>query len=175
MVVLDAAVLMLFLRPDSGRPADSAGRAIVKPKERVESLIQELTESRTIIIIPTPALSEVLVRAGAVPAQKIIEDIRRHSVFRIEPFDTRAAIELAAMTRAALERGGKRGDSGSPWAKLKFDRQIVAIAKVNQASVIFSDDRDIRAIAKRVDIAVKGIADIPIPEEDPQISLLEEF
>ena len=45
---------------------------------------------------------------------------------------------------------------------MKYDRQIVAIARVLQAPVIYSDDQGIRAIAKEAGITVVGIADLPL-------------
>lgn len=92
-------------------------------------------------------------------------------MFRIESFDTRAAIEVAAMTRSAIDSKAKRGASDSTWAKIKYDRQIVAIAKVNQANLIYSDDRDIRAIATQAGIAVVGLADLQLPPESAQHEL----
>jgi hypothetical protein len=109
-----------------------------------------------------------LVRAGAEASQLIVEELGKHSVFRIEPFDERAAIEVAAMTRAAIKGGKKRGSSVATWAKIKYDRQIVAIAKVAQATTIYSDDGDIGTIAKQVGISVIGLADLPLPPEDRQ-------
>lgn len=174
MVVIDATVLMLFLRPDSARPVDVNGHPIERAKERIDLLIENLEAAGTKILIPTPALSEVLVRAGAQPSQRIVEEINRLAVFRIEPFDTRAAIEVAAMTRSALDSQSKKQGSAATWAKLKYDRQIVAVAKVNQADSILSDDRDIRNIARRVDIEVTGLADLPLPEATAQLDAFDE-
>lgn len=162
---------MLLLRPDTDAPSDAAGRPIEHPTARIEFLIRELEKAGSRIIIPTPVLSEVLVRAGAAASQQLIDDINKFTVFRIEPFDTRAAIEVAAMTRAALDVKAKKGASDSTWAKIKYDRQIVAIAKVNQASAIYSDDRDIRAIAAQADITVIGLADLQLPPESAQHEL----
>jgi hypothetical protein len=53
-------------------------------------------------------------------------------VFYVVPFDTLAAIELAVMTRNALAAGDKRAGSKESWAKVKFDRQIAAIARVTR-------------------------------------------
>ena len=39
-----------------------------------------------------------------------------------------------------MAEGNKKDGSGEPWAKIKYDRQIVAIAKVIGASAIYSDD-----------------------------------
>jgi hypothetical protein len=46
------------------------------------------------------------------------------------------------MTRAAVDAGDKRVGSDATWAKVKFDRQIVAIAQVRRATAIYSDDAD---------------------------------
>ena len=77
-------------------------------------------------------------KAGAAASQQIVDHLQKYSVFSIEPFDTRAAIEVAAMTRDALTAGNKRGNSSATWAKVKYDRQIVAIAKVHGATGFYS-------------------------------------
>jgi predicted nucleic acid-binding protein len=171
MVVIDATMLMLLLRPGVSAPAGPDGVPISHPKQRIENLVQELDKAKTKIVVPTPALSEALVRAGAAASQQIIEYLNKYAVFRIEPFDTRAAIEVAAMTRAALDSGKKKGSSAAVWAKIKYDRQIVAIAKVCGAATIYSDDSDIRAIAKIADISVIGLADLALPPEKAQHEL----
>jgi predicted nucleic acid-binding protein len=168
MEVIDATNLLLMLRPGTPVPADSNGIPIEKPKERIEYLLKRLDKAKTKIVIPTPALSEVLVRAGPAASQQIIEQLQRYSVFRIEPFDTRAAIEVAAMTRDALDSGKKRGASVATWAKVKYDRQIVAIAKVCGATTIYSDDKDLQGLAKLAKIKAIGLADLPLPPESAQ-------
>lgn len=170
MVVFDATMLMLMLRPNSGRPVDSNGQPISQVPERIAHLVQSLEKSRTRIIVPTPALSEVLVRSGTA-APGIVETFSRSAVFRIVPFDSLAAIEAAVMTRTAIDAGGKRGGSEATWAKVKFDRQIVAIAKVTQATAIYSDDGDVRTIAAGEDIPVIGLPELPLPPQNPQIEL----
>lgn len=170
MVVIDATIILLLLRPGILVPLGSDGVAIEHPKERIEHLVSELERAKTKIIIPTPALSEVLVRAVA--SQQIVDRLSKHAAFSIEPFDTRATIEVAAMTREELDSGnGKRGGSAAVWAKVKYDRQIVAIAKVNSASTIYSDDGDIKRIASRSKITVKGLADLPLPDSAAQYTL----
>jgi hypothetical protein len=168
MVVIDSTLLLLMMRPEMA----AASVKVDKAKERIEFLIQELHRSSTKIIIPTPALSEILVRAGAAASQQIVETLSKVAVFSIESFDTRAAIEMAAMSRAAIDNGNKRGTSSSAiWAKVKFDRQIVAIAKVCRATRIYSDDGDIRSIAKTTNIPVSGLGDLPLPAEDAQLKM----
>jgi predicted nucleic acid-binding protein len=96
MVVIDATILMLFFRPDVSIPASPDGSRIDLPHERIEHLIQQLEKARTKIIVPTPVLAEILVRAGPAASQEIVEKLNRFAVFRVESFDARAAIELAA-------------------------------------------------------------------------------
>lgn len=171
MGVIDATILLLMLRPGTPVPNDANGVPIDRPKERIDFLVQRLNNAKSKLIIPTPALSEALVHAGAEASQKIVEQLQKFSVFRIEPFDTRAALELAAMSREAISRGNKRGDARGTWAKVKFDRQIVAIAKVNGATTIYSDDADLKAIGKRAKIEVISLADLPLPPNKAQLEL----
>jgi len=112
----------------------------------------------------------VLVRSGSAGPQ-IVETLGRSAVFKIMPFDSLAAIEAAVLTRAAIDAGDKRSGSDSTWAKIKFDRQIVAIAKVARATAIYSDDADVRTIATAEDIAVIGLDELPVPPQNPQIEL----
>jgi predicted nucleic acid-binding protein len=169
MVVIDATMLMLLFRANvPARITDSKGRKIDYVKERLEYLVKTLEASKSKIIIPSPVLSELLVRATAQETQQIIEQVNKHAVFRIEPFETRAAIELAVMTRPALNAGDKRSGSGAPWAKIKFDRQITAIARVAQATVIYTDDENLAAAARVLSITTIGLGDLPLPPDTAQ-------
>lgn len=83
----------------------------------------------------------------------------------------RAAIEIAALTRDTRAKGSKRGSSDVAWAKAKYDRQIVAMAKVNGATTIYSVDKDINALAKSAKINVVGLADLSLPPQKAQLDL----
>ena len=171
MVVLDASVLLLLLRPEAGVPIDPAtGEPVPMARERIDYLIQCLEKARAKIIIPTPALSEVLVRAGTA-GPRILEHVQKSAILRIAPFDTLAAIEVAAMTRRALDKGDKRGSGTGPWAKIKYDRQIVAIAKVEGASTIYSDDDNIKLYGRELGVQVVGISDLDLPPSAAQAEL----
>jgi len=174
MVVFDATTLLLMLAPSAAVPKDHTGKPIAYPKERIDGLVLELAKSKTKIIIPTPALSEVMVRAGKVAASHYLAIIRRSAHFRIESFDERAAIELALMTADAIEMGDKKYGSDDTWAKVKFDRQIVAISIVNAASIIYTDDRNLAIFARRQGLRAVGIADLPIPEATAQTDWLQD-
>ncbi len=79
------------------------------------------------------------------------------------------------MTRAAIDGGDKRGGAEGHWSKIKYDRQIVAIAKTEGASIIYSDDNNVHTLGGNLGLSVLRIADLPLPPVGPQGSLeLEE-
>ncbi len=168
MVVFDATILLPFLAPGVHPPTNpTTGKEVEYFQQRIDFLIEQLETERTKIIIPTPALSEILVHANAAGTE-YLNLIQQSSAFKIEPFDQRAAIEVAFMIRDAIKSGDKRSGVKETWAKVKFDRQIVAIAKVNGARIIYSDDVGLRAFASIAGITVLGIRDLPIPPNASQ-------
>ena len=171
MVVFDSTLLLPMLWPEVPAPVDPLTKNPVKNlRERVDFLIQRLEKDRTKIIIPTPALSEILVRAGRAGPQYLTQ-INSTAVFRTAPFDERAAVEVAAMTRSALDSGDKRGGAEGTWAKIKYDRQIVAIAKVQGATTIYSDDPGVKTLGNGIGLTVIRLFELPLPPKDPQTSL----
>ncbi|NCC41839.1 MAG: PIN domain-containing protein [Gammaproteobacteria bacterium] len=105
------------------------------------------------------------------PFRHYLDILGKSAAFKIVDFDQRAAVEVAAAIREAIDGGDKKAGALGTWAKVKFDRQILAIAKVEGASVIYSDDDDIARFAKNSGIQVIPIRDLPLPPEKPQTSL----
>ena len=66
---------------------------------------------------------------------------------------------------------GKRNGLDGTYAKIKYDRQIVAIAKVEGVKTLYSDDKNIYKFAGRYGITVIRIADLPLPPEERQPEL----
>ena len=101
MVVFDATILLPLFWRDAPPPIDPrTEKPVQRFRSRIDYLIQVLEKDRTKIIIPTPALSEVLVRGGNAGPDYVTQ-ISSSKAFRVAPFDQRAAVELAAMTRQA--------------------------------------------------------------------------
>jgi len=174
MVVLDATVLLLVLDPRARPPLDpGTGQPVDRAADRIAALIDRLSKDVEKIVIPTPALSEVLVYADQA-MQHYLEILDKGSCFRIAAFGQKAAIEAAVATRDAIRRGGRRvdADPDSTVAKIKFDRQIVAIAKAEGARAVYSDDDDVVRYARQAGLEASRTADLPLPSEDPQGDLL---
>lgn len=174
MVVFDTSVLLLVLDPNAKAPSDpGTGETVEKAVERIEYLIENLTVDKERIVIPTPVLSEVLVHAGDA-LQSYLDTLNQQAAFRIAPFDQKAAIEAALAISDAIRRGGHRVDAANPDAtktKIKFDRQIVAIAKAEGAHTVYSDDDDVHNYAKRAGLSAYRTAELDLPPEDPQKTL----
>ena len=171
---IDTSILLLVLDPNTKPPLDpDTGEPLVRAGERVEYLIDSLNNDQQKIIIPTPVLSEVLVYAGTA-MQKYLQILNSQAVFRIAPCDQKAAIEAALAHRDALDRGHLRIDTANPDAtktKIKFDRQIVAIAKSEGAELVYSDDDDVIGYAERAGLKAYRTRDLEPPPEDPQTAM----
>ena len=171
MVVLDATVLLAFLFPDASPPIDPATRsAVVRYRDRIEHLLQQLHVDRTPVLLPAPALGEVLLSCGS-QRQSLLTAIKSQYGVRVAAFDEPAAIELAMMVDADPKPAKAAGDAPQTYAKLKYDRQIVAIAKVRKASMIYSDDRGLARMAARNRIDVTATHQLLLPPDQPQGSL----
>jgi predicted nucleic acid-binding protein len=164
MVVFDTTILLFLLNEQT---PSSVPRAV----ERVEYLIDQLSEAGERIIIPTPVLAECLTKAGAA-GPDYLAVIAKQSVFRVVPFDERAAIETAARLAHVFPRA-RAADLEAQVSRhrIKFDWQIVAVAAVEGATAVYSDDPGVVKLARDAGMQAYRLADLPLPPEDPQAAL----
>lgn len=170
MVVMDSTALLLLFYPDAGTPLDpDTGQPLTKCSERIELLLQNLSEARIQVLVPTPVLSEVLVKAGA-DKPRLLREINNAYSFQVQSFDQIAAIEVAMLTDIDLQSNRKLSDKET-WAKVKYDRQIIAIAKANNVKTIYSDDGGLAKTARANGIAVVSTWELDAPADPPQADL----
>lgn len=163
MVVIDNTFLSLMLHPKARPPKNpSTQKPVERIEDRIEKLLEDLDNESERMILPTPALSEFLILADR-DASGYLEKLAGMRNILIKPFDELAAIELAAIEVEDRAKGDKRGGSSGIWAKIRFDRQIVAIARINGAKRIFSDDEDLAKFATKLGIEVVPTWDLPLP------------
>ena len=160
MALLDSTILMCFLRKDCPLPIDpQTNKPVDRARERIQYLIKTLEDVKETIIIPAPALAESIVKSGAA-RQEHLDIIQKSKWFQIAPFGTRAAMEHALL----VDSIGLQSESRAPRALVKFDMQIVSIARVENQSLIFSDDTDLVRIANRIGgIKVIQTHQLPLP------------
>jgi hypothetical protein len=165
IVAFDASVLVFLLDENASAPLGEDGGQIADCQTRVSHLIAELQRSKAKIVIPAPALAEVLVYGGSAAAEWLsILNTSRHIV--VSPFDERAAVEYSVMEQMRISSPR----TGVPRPKAKFDQQIVAIARVEGAERIYSDDGDIRRLWGDEDQVI-GIGGLPLPPMEAQLSI----
>lgn len=153
-VAFDATVLVDFFN----RKLTGDRRA------KLDDLVATLEKSRTKIVIPTPALTEVLIRAGKA-REAIHNTLPRKSAFEIAAFDVKAVMECSLLLEEAWSSAEKRAITKT---KFKFDWQIVAIAASRRVTTIYSDDADVAKAAARVNMRVIRIDDLALPASSSQ-------
>ena len=160
MVIFDANMLIALVSEKTSEDS----------RARLEYLVKMLTDSGTYVGIPTPAYAEFFVDAEQATSATLAALKKKHAI-QILAFDERAAIEAAFITRAERGPGKKRGGSKKTWQEVKFDRQIIAIAKVNNATAIYSGDSDLRTQARKYGIEAYDLDEIDLPPESKQQKL----
>jgi predicted nucleic acid-binding protein len=165
MVVFDASFLLPLL-------SNKAHVSIAGAHGRVAYLYAQLSKTKEPIVVPTPALAEVLAKARAATAE-YIRILTKTAAFRVVPFDTKAAIELSQQFELAAATGDKRGGVPAEVSrhKIKFDRQIISIARATESRVIYSDDPDFKKLVGGKGPEVIDFASLPEPAEDAQLDL----
>jgi len=175
VIVFDTTYLIVLFEDKALSITDREDKPVTKVHERVRHLVQKLSESNSIIGIPTPVLAEFLVRAGNA-GPELLKHVNNTSKFNLIPFGVKAAIEAAELIRTI--KNEQKGQPIETWAKVKFDIQIVAIAKAESVPVIYAEDPHMEAHGKRVGIDIRRICDLPLPtkeeEEDTLFSRLTE-
>ncbi|MGH9904545.1 MAG: hypothetical protein ACRD8U_03045 [Pyrinomonadaceae bacterium] len=167
MVVFDTTTILLVIDPKA-RPPVEPGTTMPVPKcaERVEFLLKGLSEREVRVMVPTPVISEFLIKGGKNKDQFAQAFISSRN-FVVGDFDIRAAIELAHLNDPDLQ-SGKPLDPVVTKAKIKFDRQVVAIAKVEGADTLYTDDTGLRDVALANGLRVVMTWYLSLPPEDPQ-------
>lgn len=151
IVCLDNNITAFALRDDA-HPDD-----LTKVK-KARALINYLDDEGKIILLPTPVITECLVPVEVHRRDKVLKAINK---FMIGSFDHMAAITCAELMHAITpaEKKFKIAEKITK-SKMKFDYMIAAIAIVNEAECIYSEDEGLRKFCEG-HITVRSIPDIP--------------
>ena len=108
-------------------------------------------------------MAEFLVFARS-DGNSYLSELRNLFNVQIRPFDLRCAIELASIELDSRAKGSKKGPTpDDPWQKIKIDRQIIAVSKVNNADSLYTDDTGVRAHAQLAGLRVWSSGELPAP------------
>jgi len=159
-VLFDTQFLIWAIRPDS--PPEEIPNA----QDKIDFLLKTLDETKAKIFIPTPVLAEFLsglTQDDESTKNEYINAIMRN--FSLASFNTMCAIEHAEVV--------KFKSSEHPWQKVKFDFQIVTIAKVNSVDMVYTHDSDIKRLCETNEINVTLVSELKLPEPAPQIEMFD--
>lgn len=141
---------------------------------KLELLFETVHKDRGVILLPTPALAELLVLTNNATADWL-NALQKRSAVRIAPFDLKAATECALIHRLADDKGGKRKGTkkGEAYQKIKVDRQIAAIARVHQSDLIVTNDENLAAISKFIGLRSLRIEELDTPDSAKQTTIFQ--
>ncbi len=172
--LFDTGFLLVLFDPKARVPHDkSTGKPVVdRAQDRIAHLVQVMSERRGKIIIPAPALAEFMFLA-ADRRNEYLTIMRRKAVFEIAGFNDPEAVELVEYSLRISPHAKLKARTPETWAKLNYDRQIIAIALTNRVDAVYSMDDSVHALAKQVGLTPVGLQDLPLPPPS-QIPLLED-
>ena len=165
----DNTMLSLLLNPNCNLPTDASGSVVPMAKERAAGAVTLLNKSRRRVIFPAPAIAELLTAIGP-EARQYLEMVTSSRRVSVAPFDSKGAVELAILNRDIFSKHDK-SSGAEPWQKVKFDRQIIAICRVEGVTELYTDDHNLGRRAVLCGIAAIRTADLPIPSADAQAVL----
>ena len=162
--VFDTGFLHVLFDPNARVPVhrETGKPAVDRGRERIDHLVEVMSHRRDKIVIPAPALAEFLLLASE-KRNEYLTLLRRKAVFEIAGFDDPEAVELVEYCLRISPNKKLKARSPETWAKLNFDRQIIAIALTRRADVIYSLDKSLSRIAGSVGLKCLGLEDLPLP------------
>ncbi len=137
VVCLDTHILIWGIKKQ-------ASSSQVNMIERTINFLNWLQNERQTVIVPSPVLAEFLMRVPSHDHEKVIRSIK--SNFIVPSFDT-AATSIYAQIWQKNNNNGFPSENSSR-ERAKTDSMIIAIAVVNKAKILYSEDSGLQKYAK---------------------------
>lgn len=167
-VLFDTSILSLLIKPNARPPLDpKTGKPLEHFKERIVYALKVLKRRKATVIIPSPVLCEVLVKAGSATADYV--ELLNKAPFRTANFDHRAAIECSEFLRKRWNSSIKNESERKHI--VKFDHQIIAVGLVEKVDYIYSDDSHIATYGESYGIPIVRSYEMPVDPETQQQKL----
>lgn len=161
VIVVDANFIVAYCTAIT--PADE--------RARIENFIENAEKAKAKIVFPMVAVAEFLVGADLAGIE-FLNTLDKKACFLMADFNRAAAYELAQIDRAAKGAGDKKDESEEQWQKIKVDRQLVATGKSLGATLVISNDKNVRNNALRIGMEGMRIQDLELPESARQMLLV---
>jgi predicted nucleic acid-binding protein len=164
-IVIDTNVLVQIMRDENSTDLVDpvSGWVIDRLHDRASALVEAIDQAGDVVIIPAPVLAEYLIGIDRKALQSHLNIINSVNCIEVVSFDQVAAIECALLIDDAEL---KMLDPQATKAKLRVDRQILAIARAAGAKQVWTHDRGLYNKAKALNLDVHSLGDIePKPEQ----------
>lgn len=141
---------------------------------RSQALLDHIESSGGTLVLPAPVLAEYLLGIeGEKNKQKHTQLILSMSCFEILPFDELAAIECSLLLSPNEFKQFIKSEinSNATANKIRYDRQIISIAKANNIDEIWSGDKEVSSKSAEFGIEIKSLLDIQPMALSEQITL----
>ncbi|AON05419.1 TPA: type II toxin-antitoxin system VapC family toxin [Pseudomonas aeruginosa] len=158
-IVIDTNVLVQIMQDDGATDLmnPETGEVVDDAFRRAVALVEQIETMKGTVILPAPVVSEYLLGIERSSYQTHLDIINSAKSIEVVPFDQLAAVECALLvTNQEL----KNMDPDAKMAKLKYDRQILAIAVASGAKEIWTHDKQLFKRARAVGITPKSLSDI---------------
>ncbi|YCH28992.1 PIN domain-containing protein [Erwinia sp. D4-22] len=171
-IIVDTNILISLMKKNSpsANLLGEDGFTIVDNLElRAKALLEHIERNGGTIVIPTPVLAEYLLGIdGEKNKHAQVAQIYSMNCFEIIPFEELAAIECSLLpSLQEFKQFAKQIDSNQTANKIRFDRQIIAIAKANGITEVWSCDGEVIKKGREVGIEVRSIEEMrPMPLSD---------
>jgi predicted nucleic acid-binding protein len=160
MIVVDTNFLVLLIDPDSTQNVN-------RRADRVRHFIDTLAASKEEVMIPAPALAELV--AGRVErVEEIVEAVRKLKIFSVQAFDPVIAIETGERIAAVREKTPENERLPGWKVVMKYDAMIAATAIVRGARALYTLDKGFEKYLEGTAVKIYLLDDLPLPPEDPQ-------
>jgi len=136
---------------------------------QTRALLNQLEQSKAKIIVPAPVAFELLLDVHPERHGVVLQTLNQR--FRVVTYDTAAAAKNAEIWLKRIGRNGGVSEFRSQWptvtkAELRFDCQIVAIAALCGADVLYSEDPHVIAFAE----GIVNVQPVPTAVEQSRFS-----
>lgn len=166
LVCFDSNCLAILFDSAATNPANRYGTPIDHARER---LLEFIRLKNPTILVPTVQYFELFM-ISSIDKNQLDSQLYSNKTYVLQPFDFRAASMMADIEK---ETRGKRLTRDDTMAKIKFDRQILSIAKVHGVEVAFSTDNGFFIDAERYNVNAQCPGMLPLPDSIKQPGLFE--
>lgn len=172
-VAFDNTFLTLLLNPNAEvRPNPKTGAATLYMSGRMNSLIDDLTSRGDKLIIPTPAIAEVMCKID--PPSSVTAKLGSYKCIEPFAFDQKCALTLGELSQK-FRPDIRELRLANEWARqrVKVDMQIVAVALTYGADTLYTDDDSQTAFAELCGLNVIHTWELTLSDPHRQPDLFE--